>query len=88
MSARRRWSDLSERTRTLIILGAVYEGVLKVAALVDIRRRPANQIRGSKLAWAACVVLVNSLGGAPLAYFLFGRRGNAGHLSHTGSEGR
>jgi hypothetical protein len=79
MAARRRWSDLSERTRRLIILGAVCEGVLKLAALVDIKRRPATRIRGSKLAWAACVVLVNSVGGAPLAYFLFGRRGDAGH---------
>ena len=88
MAARRRWSDLSERTRALIILGGVYEGVLKVAALVDITRRPANQIRGSKLAWATCVVLVNSLGGAPLAYFLVGRRRDAGNVSHAGSQWR
>ena len=72
--ARRRWSDLSERTRRLIVLGAVFEGVLKIAALRDIKRRPAAQIRGPKWAWATAVTLVNSVGGAPLAYFLFGRR--------------
>jgi hypothetical protein len=72
--ARRRWSDLSERTRRLIVLGAVVEGVLKIAALRDIKRRPAAQIRGPKWAWATAVTLVNSVGGAPLAYFLFGRR--------------
>ncbi|MCW2634856.1 MAG: hypothetical protein JWQ99_1223 [Blastococcus sp.] len=72
--ARRRWSDLSQRSRRLIVLGAVVEGVLKIAALRDIRRRPATRIRGPKWAWLTAVTLVNSVGGAPLAYFLFGRR--------------
>ncbi|TFV90587.1 PLD nuclease N-terminal domain-containing protein [Blastococcus sp. CT_GayMR16] len=70
----RRWRDLSERNRRLIVLGSVVEGLLKIAALADLRRRPAVQIRGSKWVWATVVVLVNSVGGAPLAYFLFGRR--------------
>jgi hypothetical protein len=72
--ADRKWSDLSTRTRKLIIVAAVAEGILKVAALVDIARRPASQIRGPKWVWAPTVVLVNSFGGAPLAYFAFGRR--------------
>ena len=72
--ATRKWGDLSTRTQRLIIAGAVAEGILKVAALVDIVRRPAYQIRGSKWVWAPTVLLVNSFGGAPLAYFLFGRR--------------
>jgi hypothetical protein len=72
--AGRRWRDLSERSRKLIIAGAVVEGVLKVAALRDIKRRPATQIRGPKWAWATAVTLVNSVGGAPLVYFLVGRR--------------
>jgi hypothetical protein len=79
MVVRRRWSDLSERSRRLIMLGAVFEGTLKIAALVDIKRRPADQIRGSKRAWATVVVLVNSVGGVPLAYFLFGRRREGKH---------
>jgi hypothetical protein len=72
--ADRKWSDLSTRTRRLIIVAAVAEGILKVAALVDIARRPADQIRGSKWVWAPTVLIVNSFGGAPLAYFAFGRR--------------
>jgi hypothetical protein len=72
--ADRKWSDLSPGTRRLIIVAAVAEGILKVAALVDIARRPADQIRGPKWAWIPTVVLVNSFGGAPLAYFAFGRR--------------
>jgi hypothetical protein len=71
---KRRWSELSERTRRLIILGAAFEGVLKVLALIDLKRRPAAEIRGSKAKWAAAVVLVNSVGTLPIAYFLCGRR--------------
>jgi hypothetical protein len=72
--AKRRWSDLSPRTRRLIVAGAAAEGSLKLAALIDIKRRPASQIRGSKWLWATAVVLINSFGGAPLLYFAFGRR--------------
>ncbi len=72
--AKRRWSDLSERTRRLITVGALFEGVLKVLALIDIKRRPPSEIRGSKARWAAAVLFVNSLGAVPIAYFLYGRR--------------
>lgn len=73
MPARKR-SELSERTRRLLIAGAAAEACLKAAALVDIVRRPANGIRGPKLLWAATVTVVNSFGAAPLAYFAFGLR--------------
>ena len=68
------WSDLSERTRKLIIAAAVVDVTLRVAALVDIKRRPASQIRGRKPLWAAVVAVVNSAGVLPVSYFLFGRR--------------
>ncbi len=77
--ARRRWRDLSERSRRLIVVAGVLEGILKIAALVDLKRRPAAEIRGSKRAWASAVVLVNSLGAVPVAYFLLGRRKSGGH---------
>jgi hypothetical protein len=44
---------------------------LLAAALVDLRRRPAEQINGSKKMWVP-LAFVNFLG--PLAYFAFGRR--------------
>jgi len=69
-----RWSDLSERTRKLIITAAVADGTLRIAALIDIKRRPASQIRGRKLLWAAVVAVVNSVGIIPISYFVFGRR--------------
>lgn len=74
MAARRQWGELSKRTRKLIIAVAVAEAGLKTAALIDIRRRPASEIRGPKWLWATAVVLINSFGGAPISYFTFGRR--------------
>jgi hypothetical protein len=73
--AKKRWQDLSPRTRQVIVAAVVVDGVLKVAALVDLKRRPAEQVRGSKKAWAATLVLVNSAGVVPVAYFVKGRRG-------------
>ena len=73
----RRWSDLSESSRRLIIAAAIGEAVLKTAVLIDIRCRPARQIRGSKRMWVIAAVLVNSAGVGPLSYFAFGRRRHA-----------
>lgn len=67
------WSDLSPRTRKMIVAAAVAEAGLKAAVLIDLRRRPATEIRGSKRVWAAAM-LVNSAGLVPLCYFVFGRR--------------
>ena len=73
MELGRRWSDLSERQRRLLIAGAVMEGILKLVALNDLRRLPAAEVRGRKWVWATVVTLANSAGVVPLAYFLFGR---------------
>jgi hypothetical protein len=70
----KKWSDLSKRSQRLIIAAAVAETILKAAALVDLKRRPASEIRGPKWAWIPAVTLINSFGCAPLAYFAFGRR--------------
>ena len=74
MELGRRWSDLSERQRRLLVAGAVMEGILKLVALNDLRRRPAAEVRGRKWVWATVVTLANSAGVVPLAYFMFGRR--------------
>ena len=73
----RRWSDLSDRSRRLIIAAAIGEVMLKTAVLIDLKRRPASQIRGSKRMWLVAAVLVNSAGMGPLSYFAFGRRRHA-----------
>jgi hypothetical protein len=69
-----RWSDLSDRNRKLIVAGAIGEAILKTAVIIDIRRRPASQIRGSKRMWVIAAVVVNSAGLGSLSYFAFGRR--------------
>lgn len=72
--AKKRWADLSPRSRQLIIAGGACEGVLKVAALVDLARRPESEVRGSKWRWAVAVTLINSVGVVPIVYFVRGRR--------------
>jgi hypothetical protein len=71
---REQWSDLSERTRRLLTIAAVAEGILKLAALIDLKRRPATLICGPKWMWATVVAVVSSAGAVPLSYFVVGRR--------------
>jgi hypothetical protein len=66
-----RWSDLGSGQRGAIVLSGVVQIGLLVAALVDIYRRPAGEIRGRKGPWVAAA-FVNYVG--PISYFLFGRR--------------
>ena len=72
--AYKRWSDLSPRMQRLVLIGSVVEGILKVAAVIDLARRPSAEVRGSKRWWAAAIVLINSAGAAPLTYFAYGRK--------------
>lgn len=74
--AKKKWSELSTRSRRLIIAGCVFEGVLKVAALIDLARRPPSDVRGSKVRWALGLTLINSAGAAPIVYLAYGRRGH------------
>jgi hypothetical protein len=70
----KRWNELSPESRRLIIAGGTVEGVLNAAALIDLARRPAADVRGSKVRWALAVTLINSVGAVPIAYFVYGRR--------------
>jgi hypothetical protein len=74
MAAQQGWNDLSAGTRKLIIVVAVAESILKGAALIDLKRRPASQVRGPKWLWAPVIAVVNSAGVVPISYFAFGRR--------------
>lgn len=69
--SKQRWSDLSTPQRAGVVGAGLVQLALLVAALVDLRRRPADQIKGSKAMWVT-VAFVNFVG--PLAYFAFGRR--------------
>ncbi len=72
--AKKQWNDLSPGVRRFILTGGAFEGVLKIAALIDLARRPAEEVRGSKARWAVAIVLINSVGAVPIAYFAYGRR--------------
>lgn len=67
----RRWADLTDRQKTLILVAASVQLSLAATAWTDLARRPADQVRGSKAAWAAAIAL-NFVG--PVAYFARGRR--------------
>ena len=67
------WRELAPRQRqAMMIRGTLQLGLLS-AALIDLRRRPAGEVRGPKALWAA-ISFVNYLGVGPIAYFLAGRR--------------
>ncbi len=53
------------------MLGAIAELVLTTIAVADLARRPARQMRGSKLLWLVTFV-VQPFG--PILYLLVGRR--------------
>jgi hypothetical protein len=69
--AGKRWADLSDGQRKLLVAAATAEAALKITALIDIQRRPADQIRGPKALWRAAMA-VNLLG--PVSYFAIGRK--------------
>ena len=71
---KKRWSELDPRVRQAVMVAGAVEAGLKIAALIDLARRPARQVRGSKAVWAAAIALVNAAGAVPVAYFLRGRR--------------
>jgi hypothetical protein len=70
-SKKKRWSDLSPAQQRATVAAGIVELGLKVAALADLRRRPADEIRGPKPLWVA-LMFVNFFG--PVAYFAFGRK--------------
>ena len=69
--AKKRWSELSTGQRRGIMISGILQVTLLIAALVDIWRRPKEEIRGDKRLWTA-VSFVKFIG--PISYFLFGRR--------------
>ena len=65
------WEDLTDGQKTAVLVAVSVQVSLLLTALSDIYRRPAEEIRGRKWAWAA-FSFVNSVG--PVSYFLFGKR--------------
>jgi hypothetical protein len=70
----KRWAELSPSRKRLVIIAGVVESVMKAVALADLARRPAAQVRGPKPLWALALTLLNSVGAAPIAYWIYGRK--------------
>jgi len=71
---KRKWDDLPAWQKTAILVAASVELALTATALVDLVRRPREQVRGPKPLWAlGC--FVQPVG--PVAYLALGRRRSA-----------
>jgi Phospholipase_D-nuclease N-terminal len=66
-----RWSELSGRTRTAVVVLGTIETVLTAVAAVDLYRRPRDGVRGPKALWWPAI-FVQPIG--PVAYLATGRR--------------
>jgi hypothetical protein len=71
VASKKQWNDLSPQKQLTISLVGLMQVALLGAALIDIRRRPAEQIKGSKKLWTL-VAFINFIG--PISYFVFGRK--------------
>jgi hypothetical protein len=69
--AGRKWSELTDKQRALLLVAASVQVSLAVSAWADLADRPASEVNGSKTRWAA-IIAVNFVG--PLSYFRWGRK--------------
>jgi len=68
---KRSWSELSPLARAFIFIAGLVQVGLLIAAQVDLARRPAEQVVGSKARWRI-IAFLNFIG--PAMYFWRGRR--------------
>jgi hypothetical protein len=69
--AKKKWSELSSSQKRAITVVGTIEAIMTLAAWRDLARRPADDVRGPKWAWAG-TVMVQPFG--PPAYFTLGRK--------------
>lgn len=69
--AKKKWSELSGPQQAATVAVSTVELVLTAIALVDLVKRPPEQIRGTKGLWAVGV-FIQPVG--PIAYLMVGRR--------------
>ena len=76
--AKQKFSDLPPTQQRAIVVAGAVQLTLLAAALIDIRRRPQDQIKGPKPLWVG-ISFINTIG--PLAYFFFGRKRHLGETA-------
>ena len=69
--SKKKWSHLTVAQKRIIYVAGAVEVVATAAALRDLARRPADQVRGPKAVWVVAF-FVQPVG--PLAYFAAGKR--------------
>lgn len=65
---------LPKPVKVAITVAGFADASLRAYALMDIGKRDATQIKGSKPVWIAALTTVNSLGVVPTAYLVWGRK--------------
>ena len=71
MKQKKQWKEMAPWQKAGALTLISVQISLLASALVDIRRRPAAEIRGNKWIWTG-VSFINFVG--PISYFLFGRK--------------
>ena len=69
--SRKHWHELSGAQQAGIVVMTIVQLSLLAAALLDLRRRPAEEINGTKRMWTAAA-FINFVG--PISYFVWGRK--------------
>ncbi len=65
------WSDLTPTQRKLVVAAGIVEVAVTTWCLRDLRRRPAEMVRGPKALWAPALS-IQPVG--PIAYLVWGRK--------------
>ncbi|UYP20866.1 hypothetical protein OED52_10270 [Rhodococcus sp. Z13] len=68
---KKKFSEMSRPQQVFVVVLAVVQITLASAAWIDLAKRPADKVNGSKARWALTIA-VNFVG--PIRYFRSGRR--------------
>ncbi|UVE93907.1 hypothetical protein [Dietzia sp. B32] len=71
MATKKRWNDLTDNQKALLLTAISVQVSLAATAWADLAARPAAKVQGSKGKWAA-IIAINFIG--PILYFTRGRR--------------
>ena len=71
MATKKRWNDLTDTQKTVLLTLISVQVSLAATAWADLASRPAAKVQGSKGKWAE-IIAINFIG--PILYFTRGRR--------------
>lgn len=68
-----KFKELPPLVRGALVFGGVADVALRIYAMIDVVRRPDEDVRGPKAVWLPALGVVSSFGLLPLCYLKFGR---------------